>query len=39
VGGALTWVAAGAMAAAAERMRDAGDFSALRASVRLDEWL
>jgi 2-methylisocitrate lyase-like PEP mutase family enzyme len=39
VGGALTWVAAGAMAAAAERMRDAGDFSVLRASVRLDEWL
>jgi 2-methylisocitrate lyase-like PEP mutase family enzyme len=39
VGGALGWVAVGAMAAAAERIRDSGDFSALRASVRLDEWL
>ena len=29
VGGALTWVAVNAMTAAAERMRDAGDFSAL----------
>ena len=34
------WVAAGAMAAAAEQMRDAGDFSALpRAPSSLDEWL
>ncbi len=39
VGGALGWVAVGAMAAAAERIRDSGEFSALRASVRLDEWL
>jgi 2-methylisocitrate lyase-like PEP mutase family enzyme len=38
-GGQLTWVAVGAMAAAAERMRDTGDFSALRASVRLGDWL
>ena len=30
VGGALTWVARSAMIAAAERMRDDGDFSALR---------
>ncbi len=30
VGGALTWVARNAMIAAAERMRDDGDFSALR---------
>src|SRR5204863_4310030 len=29
VGGALTWVAVGAMAAAAERLRDDGDFSVL----------
>jgi 2-methylisocitrate lyase-like PEP mutase family enzyme len=39
VGGALAWVAVGAMAAAAERMRDAGDFSALAAGVRIEEWL
>jgi 2-methylisocitrate lyase-like PEP mutase family enzyme len=39
VGGALTWVAVGAMAAAAEQIRDSGDFSALKASVRIDEWL
>jgi 2-methylisocitrate lyase-like PEP mutase family enzyme len=39
VGGALTWVAVGAMAAAAEKMRDDGDFSAMAASVRLEEWL
>ena len=38
-GGALTWVAVGAMAAAAEKMRDDGDFSGLAASVRLEEWL
>jgi 2-methylisocitrate lyase-like PEP mutase family enzyme len=30
VGGALTWVAAGALAAAAEQIRDHGDFSSLR---------
>ena len=29
VGGALTWVAVGALVAAAERIRDHGDFSAL----------
>jgi 2-methylisocitrate lyase-like PEP mutase family enzyme len=39
VGGALAFVAAGALAKAAEQIRDSGDFSALRASVRLDEWL
>jgi 2-methylisocitrate lyase-like PEP mutase family enzyme len=39
VGGALTWVAVGAMASAAEQMRDLGDFSSLEASVRLEEWL
>ena len=39
LGGQLAWVAVGAMAAAAERMRDTGDFSVLRAQVRLDEWL
>jgi 2-methylisocitrate lyase-like PEP mutase family enzyme len=39
VGGALAWVAAGALAAAAERIRDQGDFSVLRANVRIAEWL
>jgi 2-methylisocitrate lyase-like PEP mutase family enzyme len=39
VGGALTWVAVSAMAAAAERMRDVGDFSPLATSVPLHEWL
>jgi 2-methylisocitrate lyase-like PEP mutase family enzyme len=39
VGGALTWVAVGAMAAAAAQIRDSGDFSALKARVRIDEWL
>jgi 2-methylisocitrate lyase-like PEP mutase family enzyme len=39
VGGGLTWVAVGAMAAAATRMRDAGDFSALGAPVQIKEWL
>ena len=39
VGGALTWVAVGAMAAAAERMRDDGDFSALDAPVEIERWL
>lgn len=39
VGGQLTWVAAAAYAAAAERMRDEGDFSALRVSIPLDDWL
>ena len=39
VGGALTWVAVGALAAAAERIRDHGDFSALVAPAELGEWL
>jgi 2-methylisocitrate lyase-like PEP mutase family enzyme len=39
VGGALTWVAVGAMAAAAEEIRDCGDFSSLRAPAELREWL
>ena len=39
VGGALTWVAAAAMASAATRIRDHGDFSSLAVSLPLDEWL
>ena len=39
VGGALTWVAVNAMAEAAERIRDAGDFSALRVPSRIGDWL
>src|SRR3989442_12006070 len=39
VGGALTWVAVGAMAAAAREMRDRGDFSSLDAPVQIKEWL
>jgi len=39
VGGALTWVAVSAMAEAAERIRDEGDFSVLAGPVRLQEWL
>jgi 2-methylisocitrate lyase-like PEP mutase family enzyme len=39
VGGALAWVAVGAMAASAEEMRDTGDFSSLAAPVRIKEWL
>jgi 2-methylisocitrate lyase-like PEP mutase family enzyme len=39
VGGALTWTAVSAMAAAAERMRDFGDFSSLSASGPIEEWL
>jgi 2-methylisocitrate lyase-like PEP mutase family enzyme len=39
VGGGLTWVAVAAMAAAAEEIRDSGDFSSLGASVRIKEWL
>ena len=35
VGGLLAWVAMGAMVAAAERIRDAGDFSSLASPVRL----
>jgi len=39
VGGGLTWVAVGAMASAAEAIRDTGDFSSLAAGVPLHEWL
>jgi 2-methylisocitrate lyase-like PEP mutase family enzyme len=39
VGGSLTWVALSGMVAAAEAIRDRGDFGALAAPVRLDEWL
>ncbi|MGH2747794.1 MAG: isocitrate lyase/PEP mutase family protein [Actinomycetota bacterium] len=39
VGGALTWVAIGAMAAAAQKMSDDGDFSLLDAPVHIKEWL
>jgi 2-methylisocitrate lyase-like PEP mutase family enzyme len=39
VGGALTWVAASALAAAATAIRDDGDFSALAARPPLEEWL
>jgi 2-methylisocitrate lyase-like PEP mutase family enzyme len=39
VGGSLTWVAVGAMAAAAERIRDDGDLTALAARVDLAAWL
>ena len=39
VGGALTWVAVGAMAAAAQRMRDDGDFSLLNVRVQIEDWL
>jgi 2-methylisocitrate lyase-like PEP mutase family enzyme len=39
VGSGLTWVAVGAMAAAAERMRDEGDYSVLTAPKQLRDWL
>jgi 2-methylisocitrate lyase-like PEP mutase family enzyme len=39
VGGALTWVAVAAMAAAAEQIRDRGDFSALGARIPVQDWL
>jgi 2-methylisocitrate lyase-like PEP mutase family enzyme len=39
LGGALAWVAVGAMAAAAARMRDHGDFSALDVPVDIERWL
>jgi 2-methylisocitrate lyase-like PEP mutase family enzyme len=39
VGGALAWVAVAAMVSAAERIRDEGDFSALRVRLALDDWL
>jgi 2-methylisocitrate lyase-like PEP mutase family enzyme len=39
VGGWLAWAAAGALADAAEQIRDHGDFSALRAPTAIREWL
>jgi 2-methylisocitrate lyase-like PEP mutase family enzyme len=39
VGGGLTWVAVGAMAAAAKQIRDDGDLSSLAAPDPFDEWL
>jgi 2-methylisocitrate lyase-like PEP mutase family enzyme len=39
VGGALTWVAVSTLAAAAERIRDDGDFSALDVPVEIERWL
>jgi 2-methylisocitrate lyase-like PEP mutase family enzyme len=39
VGGGLTWVAIGAMASAAEQIRDSGDLSVLAASVKIQDWL
>jgi 2-methylisocitrate lyase-like PEP mutase family enzyme len=38
VGGGLTWVAIGAMAAAAETIRDTGDLSPLAVRVPLADW-
>ncbi|MFL5823387.1 MAG: isocitrate lyase/phosphoenolpyruvate mutase family protein [Solirubrobacteraceae bacterium] len=39
VGGALTWTAVEAMAQAAERIRDSGDFSGLGSASRIRDWL
>jgi 2-methylisocitrate lyase-like PEP mutase family enzyme len=39
VGGALTWVATRAMAAAAEQIRDSGDFSVLTGPGPIKDWL
>jgi 2-methylisocitrate lyase-like PEP mutase family enzyme len=39
VGGALTWVAVNAMAAAAQRIRDEGDFSVLAGAGQIPEWV
>lgn len=39
VGGALTWVAVGAMAEAAREMRDTGDLSSLATPLPIQEWL
>ena len=39
VGGGLTWVGLAATVAAAERIRDDGDFSVLGAQVHLKDWL
>ena len=38
VGGALTWVAVGAMADSAKAMRDTGDLASLATRLPLDEW-
>jgi 2-methylisocitrate lyase-like PEP mutase family enzyme len=38
VGGALTWVAIGAMVEAAEKIRDDGDFSALKVPAQSKGW-
>jgi 2-methylisocitrate lyase-like PEP mutase family enzyme len=38
VGGALAWVAVGAMASAAEEIRDTGSFASLKAKLPLAEW-
>jgi 2-methylisocitrate lyase-like PEP mutase family enzyme len=39
VGGMLTWVGVRAVAAAAEHMRDTGDFSSLTRPADVNEWL
>jgi 2-methylisocitrate lyase-like PEP mutase family enzyme len=39
VGGSLAWVAAAALVAAAEAIRDRGDFSVLASGIDSDEWL
>ena len=39
VGGALTWVAVGALVSAAGAMLERGDFSALADGVDAEEWL
>jgi 2-methylisocitrate lyase-like PEP mutase family enzyme len=39
VGGALAFVAAGALTSAAEQVRDTGDFSALRPAADVSKWL
>ena len=39
VGGGLAWGTVHAMAAIAEQMRDAGDFSSLTGPGRVKEWL
>jgi 2-methylisocitrate lyase-like PEP mutase family enzyme len=39
VGGALAWAAVAATVAAAERIRDDGDFSLLGSSERISEWV
>jgi 2-methylisocitrate lyase-like PEP mutase family enzyme len=39
VGGALAWVAVAGLIAAAQDIRDRGDFSALADGVQIDDWL